>query len=115
MKDPDLVGKCLLEMKKNVKIPITCKCRIGVDELDSYEFLKKFIERVYEISKIDIFIIHAWKAFLQGLNPKQNREIPPLNYEFVYNLSKDFPNINFFLNDGLKTKDQCKDILENHK
>lgn len=64
MKDPELVGKCLLKMKENVKIPVTCKCRLGVDDFDSYDFFKNFVKIVYETSKIDTFIIHARKAFL---------------------------------------------------
>lgn len=70
MKDPKLVGECLLAMRKAVKIPVTLKCRLGVDEFDSYEYFYNFVEEVYKISDVKIIIVHARKAFLKGLNPK---------------------------------------------
>lgn len=71
-------------MRESVKIPVSVKCRLGVDEFDSYEFFESFVQKVYEISKVDIVYVHARKAYLKGLNPKENRNIPPLRYEWVF-------------------------------
>ena len=79
------------------------KCRLGVDEYDSYEFAKNFIGEVSNVPNIKHFIIHARKAFLKGLNPAQNRNIPPLMYDRVYQLKEDFPHLKFTLNGGIKT------------
>ena len=109
MKNPEKVGICLKKMKESVKIPVTCKCRLGVDEFDSYEFFEHFVDTVYKISKVDLFIVHARKAYLKGLNPKENRTVPPLLYNFIYKIAKRRPYIKFVLNGGIKTK---KDILK---
>ena len=110
MKNPQLVGLCLKKMKENVSIPVTCKCRLGVDEFDSYEFFEEFVDTVYNISKVDLFIVHARKAFLKGLGTKDNRTIPPLLYNFVYKIAKKKPNLKFILNGGIKTKNDIEKI-----
>lgn len=105
MKEPELVKECMLAMSKAVKIRCTVKCRLGVDNFDSYEFAKEFVDKVSEGGKgiIKHFVIHARKAILKGLNPAQNRSIPPLMYDRVYQLKKDFPTLTFELNGGLKS------------
>lgn len=102
MKEPRLVKECLSAMKDAVKIPVTIKTRIGVDEQDSYEELRDFIRTLSE-SGVNIFIIHARKAWLKGLSPRQNREIPPLKYDVVYQLKKDFPDSTIVINGGIET------------
>lgn len=101
MKEPDLVAECIAEMKLAADIPVTVKTRLGIDDLDSYEFLVNFITKVSEIGGCDHFIIHARKAWLSGLSPKENRDIPPLDYKRVYQLKKDFPHLTIILNGGL--------------
>lgn len=102
MLDPLLVAECVAAMCKAVSIPVTVKCRIGVDHQDSYESLHAFIETIAKAG-CKVFIIHARKAWLQGLSPKQNREIPPLHYEFVHKIKQDFPHLTIILNGGIKT------------
>lgn len=109
MANADLVIKCIEAMKNEVSIPVTVKHRIGIDNLDSYEFLCDFIEKLQPVC--NDFIIHARKAWLSGLSPKQNREIPPLNYERVYQIKKDFPHLNISINGGIKTLDEIKQHL----
>ncbi len=102
MAEPDLVAECVAAMQARVSIPVTVKTRIGIDEQDSYELLHRFVSTV-AAAGCDVFIIHARKAWLQGLSPKQNREIPPLRYEVVYHLKQDFPHLHFSINGGIKT------------
>lgn len=102
MLEPELVAHCVAEMRARVNIPVTVKCRIGVDHQDSYEALQKFISLVASTG-CDTFIIHARKAWLSGLSPKQNRDVPPLKYEVVHQIKKDFSQLNIILNGGLKT------------
>lgn len=102
MLEPALVADCIAAMRARVKIPVTVKCRIGVDDRDNYENLFHFVKLISETGT-DTFIIHARKAWLQGLSPKQNREIPPLKYEIVHQIKKDFPHLNIILNGGIKT------------
>ena len=102
MKEPELVSKCVHAMKKSVNIPVTVKCRIGVDDMDEDAYLDKFIKEV-SFSGCETFIIHARKAWLSGLSPKDNREIPPLNYQRVYKLKETFPELNIVINGGIKT------------
>lgn len=109
MKDPHLVAECVKEMEAAVTIPISVKCRLGVDDEDSYEFTHNFIKIVSEGSKCKHFIIHARKAFLKGLNPKKNRSVPPLMYERVFMLKNDFPHLKFTINGGIKS---CQEIEE---
>lgn len=106
MAKADLVADCIKAMQDAVQIPVTVKHRIGIDDLDSYEFLCDFIEKVQPYS--NDFIVHARKAWLSGLSPKQNREIPPLDYERVYQLKRDFPHLNISINGGIKTIEEIK-------
>lgn len=111
MADPDLVGECVSQMKDKVNIPVTVKSRIGIDEQDSYEFLQTFITKVRDAGCQD-FIIHARKAWLSGLSPKQNREIPPLDYPRVYQIKKEFPELNISINGGIQTLEQVQEHLK---
>ena len=106
----DLVADCIKAMQDAVKIPVTVKHRIGIDDLDSYEFLCDFIEKVQPYS--NDFIVHARKAWLSGLSPKENREIPPLDYERVYQLKRDFSHLNISINGGIKTIEEIKHHLQ---
>ncbi|MBT8445994.1 MAG: tRNA dihydrouridine(20/20a) synthase DusA, partial [Gammaproteobacteria bacterium] len=100
MKEPALVGACVAAMRAAVKVPITVKTRLGVDDDDSYEQLHRFTGTVMAAG-CDRLIVHARKAWLQGLSPKQNREIPPLDYERVNRLKHDFPALDIVLNGGI--------------
>lgn len=110
MDKADLVADCIKAMQDAVQIPVTVKHRIGIDDLDSYEFLCDFIEKVQAYS--NDFIVHARKAWLSGLSPKENREIPPLDYERVYQLKRDFPHLNISINGGIKTIEEIKYHLQ---
>jgi len=110
MKEANLVKQCLEGMKSETSIDVSLKCRIGVDEFDTYEFFKSFISTVIE-SGIKIIFIHARKAYLKGLDPKRNRTLPPLKYDFVYKIKKEFPHIKFIINGGLENIDDCLDQL----
>ncbi|MBT5548721.1 MAG: tRNA dihydrouridine(20/20a) synthase DusA, partial [Gammaproteobacteria bacterium] len=99
MKEPDLVASCVESMIDNCNIPVTVKSRIGIDDMESYEQLSDFIMRIHN-KGCQHFIIHARKAWLQGLSPKENRTIPPLNYPWVYQLKKDFPQLKITINGG---------------
>ena len=105
MKEPKLVASCINKMKKSTNIPVTVKCRIGVDNMNTDQHLDHFVEEVSSAG-CDTFIIHARKAWLSGLSPKDNREIPPLDYHRVYKLKDSFPNINFVINGGIKSIDE---------
>ncbi|WP_241592611.1 tRNA dihydrouridine(20/20a) synthase DusA [Rosenbergiella epipactidis] len=111
MADAALVANGIKAMKDAVSIPVTVKTRIGIDEQDSYAFLCEFINTVAEQGQCDTFIIHARKAWLSGLSPKQNREIPPLDYPRVYQLKQDFPQLTLAINGGIKTIDEAKEHL----
>ena len=100
MAEPALVGQCIDAMKQVVDVPVTVKCRIGIDDRDSEAELHDFIGTV-AASGCELFIVHARKAILSGLSPKQNREIPPLNYERVYGVKKAFPHLGVIINGGL--------------
>ena len=102
MKEPKLVASCINQMKKSTNIPVTVKCRIGVDNMNTDNHLDHFVEEV-SFAGCDTFIIHARKAWLNGLSPKDNREIPPLDYQRVYKLKDSFPNINFVINGGINS------------
>ncbi len=111
MLEPDHVAECSNAMQSNVKVPVTIKCRLGVDHHEDYEFLYNFVNIVQDAG-IKHFIIHARNGILKGLSPRQNRHIPPLKYDYVYQLKKDFPNLNITINGGIKTIDECKDHLK---
>ena len=100
MLKPELVKDCLGNMQNAVKIPVSIKCRLGIDDNESYEFLYNFISIVKE-SGINIFIIHARNGILSGLSPRQNRMIPPLKYDYVYKLKEDFLDDEIIINGGI--------------
>ena len=102
MKEPKLVAKCISQMKEATTLPVTVKCRIGVDDMDQNIHLDNFINEVSSAG-CNTFIFHARKAWLKGLSPKDNREIPPLNYERVYELKNTFPDLKFIINGGIKS------------
>lgn len=111
MLEPDHVAECLNAMQTNVTVPVTIKCRLGVDDHEDYGFLYNFVNIVQDAG-IKHFIIHARNGILKGLSPRQNRHIPPLKYDYVYQLKKDFPNLNITINGGIKTIDECKEHLQ---
>lgn len=112
MAEPQLVADCVSAMQQAVQLPITVKTRIGIDHQDSYEGLRHFIQTVNQAG-CKTFIIHARKAWLKGLSPKENREIPPLRYEVVYQLKQDFPQLEIIINGGILSMEQAKQHL-NH-
>ena len=111
MKTPELVAQIVAEMRAQVTIPVTVKCRLGVDDLDQWENIVNFIRIVSEQGGATKFIIHARKAHLKGLNPKQNRTIPPLKYPWVFELKKTFPHLHFVINGGFSDCEKVVDIL----
>lgn len=111
MAHPELVAECLHTMQAAVKIPVTVKHRLGIDDMDSYEQLYRFVDIVRQ-SGCKVFIIHARKAILQGLSPKENREIPPLKYEWVYAIKQAFPELEILINGGITTLDECEQHLQ---
>ncbi|WP_261844505.1 tRNA dihydrouridine(20/20a) synthase DusA [Aliamphritea ceti] len=111
MAHPDLVAECLHEMQQAVSIPVTVKHRLGIDDMDSYEELHHFVTKVKE-SGCTTFIIHARKAILKGLSPKENRDIPPLKYEWVYRIKQAFPELEILINGGIKTLEASKGHLQ---
>ena len=110
MLEPELVSECLFNMQKAVKIPVSIKCRLGIDDNESYDFLYNFISVVKE-SEINTFIIHARNGILKGLSPRQNRNVPPLKYDYVYKLKNDFPDLEIIINGGIKTIDDSRNHL----
>jgi tRNA-dihydrouridine synthase A len=111
MAEPALVRDGVAAMRRAVAIPVTVKSRIGIDDRDSYDELKAFIATVAE-SGCTTFIVHARKAWLSGLSPKENREIPPLRYETVYALKRDFPEFEIVINGGIESLDAAQDHLQ---
>ncbi|SUB23632.1 tRNA dihydrouridine(20/20a) synthase DusA [Avibacterium avium] len=110
MAKADLVAQCVQQMQAVVDIPVTVKTRIGIDDLDSYEFLCDFVQKVSQAGCQEL-IVHARKAWLSGLSPKENREIPPLDYERVYQLKRDFPQLLISINGGIKTLEEMQQHL----
>ena len=111
MLEPNLVAECLAAMKNSVSIPVSIKCRLGVDDHKEYKFLYDFVSIVKE-SGVKVFIIHARNGILKGLSPRQNRNIPPLKYDYVYRLKKDFPDLEIIINGGIKNLDDSQMHLE---
>lgn len=111
MGEAALVADCIKAMRDVVSIPVTVKTRIGIDDQDSYAFLCDFIDTVADKGGCDTFIIHARKAWLSGLSPKENREIPPLDYPRVYQLKRDFPRLTLAINGGVKTLEEAQEHL----
>jgi len=112
MAEPQLVADCIAAMKDVVDVPVTVKTRIGIDDQDSYEFLTDFVSTVSEKGGCEQFTIHARKAWLSGLSPKENREIPPLDYPRAYQLKKDFSHLSIAVNGGVKTLQETKEHLQ---
>lgn len=102
MLEPDTVAKAIVLVKQHISIPFTIKCRIGVDDHDSYEFLHNFI-KIIANAGVNVVYVHARKALLKGLSPKQNRTIPALKYDVVYRLKQDFPDLEIYLNGGINS------------
>lgn len=102
MAEPQLVADCVKAMRDAVSIDITVKHRIGIDQIDSYEFVREFVGTIADAG-CKTFIVHARNAILKGLSPKENREIPPLRYERAYQLKRDFPELEIIINGGIKT------------
>jgi tRNA-dihydrouridine synthase A len=111
MASPDIVADCYREMQSAAGIPVTVKTRIGIDEFDSYEFLCGFVETL-RAAGCRKFIVHARIAILEGLSPKDNRSVPPLNYEHVYRLKRDYQDLHFVLNGGMASLEQVRTQLE---
>ncbi len=112
MAEPELVAQCVDQMQKQVKIPVTVKCRIGIDEQDDFDFLDRFISTISK-SGCDTFIIHARKAWLSGLSPKENRTKPPINYARVLEIKEKHPSLNISVNGDIKTVEAVKGHLQN--
>ncbi|WP_143870135.1 tRNA dihydrouridine(20/20a) synthase DusA [Catenovulum sediminis] len=106
MAQPETVAKCLQAMQQACDIPVTVKTRIAIDDEDEYAFLQTFVDTVASAGCTH-FIVHARKAWLQGLSPKQNREVPPLNYPRVYQLKQEFPDLEISINGGIETFDDA--------
>lgn len=111
MAEPRLVADCVKAMRDAVTIPVTVKHRIGIDRIESYDFVRDFVGTVADAG-CELFIVHARNAWLQGLSPKENREVPPLRYEFVSRLQADFPQLRFALNGGVTSNVQIESLFD---
>ncbi|HEY3636996.1 MAG TPA: tRNA dihydrouridine(20/20a) synthase DusA [Rhizomicrobium sp.] len=107
MREPALVAECLAAMRDAVRLPVTVKCRLGVDEQDPEESLRSFVGTCRQ-SGVTIFIVHARKAWLKGLSPRENRDVPPLDYELVYRLKQENPDLTIVINGGIATLDETE-------
>ena len=110
MKEPELVAECINSMVNSCKIPVTAKTRIGFDDVESFEYLNNFINKMYDAGT-KIFILHARKAMLTGLSPKQNLNIPKLNYDMVYEVKKTNPHLEIIINGGISKIEEIKNHL----
>ncbi len=111
MAEPELVASCVREMRKSCPLPVTVKTRIGIDEHDSDEFVQDFIEKVAGAG-CQTFILHARTAWLQGLSPKQNREIPPLQYDRVFRMKQRYPELEIVINGGINSLEASRSLLK---
>ncbi len=111
MAEPELVAECVAAMRQAVRVPVTVKSRIGIDEQDSYDELTHFIGTVASAG-CETFVVHARKAWLSGLSPKQNRDIPPLRYDVVFRLKQDFPQLEIIINGGITTLENALELLD---
>ncbi|MFZ6774698.1 tRNA dihydrouridine(20/20a) synthase DusA [Undibacterium sp. SXout7W] len=111
MAEPQLVADCVKAMKDSVSIDVTVKHRIGIDDLDSYDFMRDFVGTIADAG-CTTFIVHARNAILKGLSPRENREIPPLKYEYAYRLKREFPELEIILNGGVKTAAEIEQHLQ---
>jgi len=110
MREAERVAECVAAMRAVVKIPVTVKTRIGIDHDDSWEFFQSFIKTV-EKAGCEVFIVHARKAWLKGLSPRENREKPPLNYGFAYRIKKENPHLHISLNGGVRSLEAVSNLL----
>lgn len=111
MAEPQLVADCVKAMRDAVDIPVTVKHRIGIDQVEDYGFVRDFVGTVADAG-CSVFAVHARNAILKGLSPKENREIPPLKYEYAYRLKQDFPHLEILINGGIKTLDEIETHLQ---
>ena len=111
MKEPDLVSECINEMINSCKIPVTAKTRIGYDDIEDFEHLNNFINKI-KVAGCKTFILHARKAMLKGLSPKQNLNIPKLNYAMVYQLKKENPELEIIINGGISKIEEIMNHLK---
>ena len=111
MNEPQLVADGVKAMVDVVSVPVTVKHRIGIDQIESYDFVQEFVGTVKEAG-CNVFIVHARNAWLNGLSPKENREIPPLRYELAYQLKKDFPELTIAINGGITRNEQIAEHLK---
>lgn len=111
MAEPELVRDCMAAMREASSVPVTVKSRIGIDRIEDYGFLKRFVDAV-ATAGVTRFIVHARNAWLKGLSPKENREIPPLRYDLVHRLAKDRPDLAIVINGGITRPQQIRDQLE---
>ncbi|HTH75891.1 MAG TPA: tRNA dihydrouridine(20/20a) synthase DusA [Trinickia sp.] len=111
MNEPALVADCVRAMRDVVSVPVTVKHRIGVDTVEDYSFVRDFVGTIAQAG-CDVFIVHARNAILKGLSPKENREIPPLKYDYAYRLKREFPSLEIIVNGGIKTLDEVEQHLQ---
>jgi tRNA-dihydrouridine synthase A len=112
MAEPALVADCVKAMRDACDLPVTVKHRIGIDRLESYDFVRDFVGMVAERGGCQVFIVHARNAWLKGISPKENRELPPLRYEFAHRLKLDFPQLTIVINGGIKTDAEIEEQLQ---
>ena len=112
MARPEVVADCVRAMQAETDVPVTVKTRIGIDDEDSYAFLKEFVD-IQNEAGCQKFIVHARVAILEGLSPRENRSVPPLKYERVFQLKRDLPELEIILNGGITTVEQVDEVLEN--
>ena len=114
MAEPQLVADCVKAMRDAVSIPVTVKHRLGIDAIDAYEFVRQFVGTVAGAG-CETFFVHARNAVLKGLSPKDNREVPPLKYDYVYRLKRDFPGLRIVVNGGVNTLDAIEPHLSQRR
>ena len=110
MSKPGLVADCVRAMRAEVDVPVTIKTRIGIDDLDSYDFLRQFVDENVGAG-CSVFVVHARIAILEGLSPKENRTVPPLDYERVYRLKEEYPELTIVINGGITSTEECRQHL----
>lgn len=107
MREPELVAECVAVMRASSAVPVTVKCRLGIDDQDPHESLRRMIEQC-EAAGVTTFIVHARKAWLAGLSPRENRDVPPLDYELVYAVKREKPHLTIVINGGISTLGECE-------
>ncbi len=112
MNEAELVGDCVDAMRQACTLPVTVKHRIGIEQVESYDFVRDFVGTVNRRGGCTVFMVHARNAWLKGLSPKENREVPPLRYEMVYRLKADFPQLSIVLNGGVTNNEQIAAHLQ---